>query len=66
MSKKTFVLVSTLVTVGCTATSALIDYFVPSASELAKSIINVVEGATITILGLLTKKEEAAKSIPAA
>lgn len=66
MSKKTFVLVSTLVTVGCTATCALIDYFVPSASELAKSIINVVEGATITILGLLTKKEEAAKSIPAA
>lgn len=66
MSKKTFVLVSTLVTVGCTAAVALIDYFVPSASELAKSIINVVEGATITILGLLTKKEEAAKSIPAA
>lgn len=66
MSKKTFVLVSTLVTVGCTAVGALIDYFVPSASELAKSIINVVEGATITILGLLTKKEEAAKSIPAA
>ena len=66
MSKKTFVLVSTLVTVGCTAVGALIDYFVPSSSELAKSIINVVEGATITILGLLTKKEEAAKSIPAA
>ena len=52
MSKKLYTLICSLITLICGATSAVLEYVAPPALPAIIGTLNVLEGASITALGL--------------
>ena len=52
MSKKLYTLICTIITLVCGATSAVLEYVAPPALPAIIGTLNVIEGASITALGL--------------
>lgn len=52
MSKKLYTLICTIITLVCGATSAVLEYVAPPALPAIIGTLNVLEGASITALGL--------------
>ena len=61
MSKKMYLLVSSLVTAAAGAAVAIVTYIEPAHAGAINAAIGVAEGAVVTICGLFTAPDEGGK-----